>query len=219
MTCFAHVIPFDKLYHLFDAVLVGPDYPCLFVSLAILTQMKDSILEGDFNSIMQMFSELDLDVEDCIWTLFQAANMTPPSMLSSLSSLNVSSRNKEPMRKKTVPRISLCDFLTMQKYSLVLDVRGVQEFSSAHLKSSLSFGTQDMKALMLFLKLNSSRFSFVVLWSSDESKAAKIARKLIQAKVSRICVLSATEESLMHAKQLCTCLTIKNSLNLVTCSG
>lgn len=68
MTCFSHVLPIDKLNHLFDSLLVGPKYPQIFVSFAILKQIRDSLLEGDFNYVMMGFADLDVDVEDLIHT-------------------------------------------------------------------------------------------------------------------------------------------------------
>jgi hypothetical protein len=68
MTCFSHVLPIDKLNHLFDSLLVGPKYTQIFVSFGILRQIRDSLMDGDFNSIMMLFADLDVDVEDILNT-------------------------------------------------------------------------------------------------------------------------------------------------------
>jgi hypothetical protein len=68
MTCFSHVLPIDKLNHLYDSLLVGPAFPQIFVSFAILKQIRESLMDGDFSSIMMTFADLDVDVEDLIHT-------------------------------------------------------------------------------------------------------------------------------------------------------
>lgn len=215
MTCFAHVLPLSKIYHLIDSLLVGPDSPQIYLSFGILMQIRDSLLSGDFNSIMLLFSDLDVDVEDLIYTVFQVANCTPPSMLRHLYSGEF-----EYTCEDTSPRISLLDFKEMHSQSLLLDLRPRREFSSVHIKGSVSFVSGDINGLMVSLKFQTFNTPFIAVWISESSGSAQnIVEALIGANIKRVCVImcSVNEVEDVMAKKLCSCLPLPSSLNIIKC--
>nr|KAJ3422436.1 hypothetical protein HK105_008081 [Polyrhizophydium stewartii] len=92
MTLYAHVFPLDKIFHLWDLFLVGPQFMFIFVGVSILQQHRDQLLESDFNQAMMLFSEMPaVNVEQCIIYSIQAAKITPPSILSHLQADHASS--------------------------------------------------------------------------------------------------------------------------------
>ena len=54
MTFYAHIFPFDKLYPLWDHFLTGPPFLLLFTAVAILSQLRDQILQWDFGQVYIM---------------------------------------------------------------------------------------------------------------------------------------------------------------------
>ncbi|KAI8842576.1 rab-GTPase-TBC domain-containing protein [Chytridium lagenaria] len=88
MTMFAHILPLDRVYLLWDTLLTGPDTLFLFVGYAILKQFRETLLARDFNNCMVLFSELPtVDVERCILNAVQAFNCTPPSLVATVERL------------------------------------------------------------------------------------------------------------------------------------
>ncbi|KAF9958906.1 hypothetical protein BGZ72_010717 [Mortierella alpina] len=81
MTLFTHIFPLDKIYHLWDKILVGPSSLPLFVGIAILQQFRQQLLQSEFNEAIGIFSESfpEMDIEKCIETALAMCRVTPPS--------------------------------------------------------------------------------------------------------------------------------------------
>lgn len=68
LTSFSHVFPLHKILHLWDKILVSRDtsYP-LFVGIAILKQLKTTLMESGFNECIMLFSDLpNIEIETCV---------------------------------------------------------------------------------------------------------------------------------------------------------
>lgn len=63
MTLFAHVFSLGKVYHLYDRILVGPPAMPLCVGVGVLRQMRDKLLQRDFNDVglLREFGVMSLD--------------------------------------------------------------------------------------------------------------------------------------------------------------
>ncbi|KAF9191390.1 hypothetical protein BGZ51_007393 [Haplosporangium sp. Z 767] len=81
MTLFTHIFPLDKIYHLWDKILVGPSSLPLFVGIAILQQFRQELLRSEFNGAIGIFSESfpEMDIEKCIEAASAMCRVTPPS--------------------------------------------------------------------------------------------------------------------------------------------
>ncbi|KAF9363314.1 hypothetical protein BGX34_004420 [Mortierella sp. NVP85] len=81
MTLFTHIFPLDKIYHLWDKILVGPSSLSLFVGIAILQQFRQELLRSEFNEAIGIFSESfpEMDIEKCIEAALAMCRVTPPS--------------------------------------------------------------------------------------------------------------------------------------------
>ncbi|KAG0005164.1 hypothetical protein BGZ79_006502 [Entomortierella chlamydospora] len=81
MTLFTHIFPLDKIYHLWDKILVGPSSLSLFVGIAILQQFRQELLRSEFNEAIGIFSDSfpEMDIEKCIETALSMCRVTPPS--------------------------------------------------------------------------------------------------------------------------------------------
>ncbi|CAF1149659.1 unnamed protein product [Adineta ricciae] len=67
LTVFAHVFPLNKIFHLWDMLLLGGSSFPLCIGVAILTQLKPLLLKADFNECILLFSELpEIDIERCV---------------------------------------------------------------------------------------------------------------------------------------------------------
>lgn len=76
------VFPLDKIYHLWDKLLVGPSSLPLFAGIAILRQIRDTLLGYEFNDCIVLFSDSfpKVDIEKCVQSALNMCKVTPPSI-------------------------------------------------------------------------------------------------------------------------------------------
>ncbi|KNC74784.1 hypothetical protein SARC_12677, partial [Sphaeroforma arctica JP610] len=83
LTLYTHVCSFDKIYQIWDSLLVSSSSFPLCFAVAILQQFRSAILSYDFNDCILHFSDMPaLDVEWCLATSRQIWAQTPPSVTS-----------------------------------------------------------------------------------------------------------------------------------------
>ncbi|CAO3685484.1 unnamed protein product [Rhizopus stolonifer] len=84
LTLFTHVFPLDKIYHLWDKLLVGPSSLPLFAGIAILRQIRDTLLGYEFNDCIVLFSDSfpKVDIEKCVQSALNMCKVTPPSVVA-----------------------------------------------------------------------------------------------------------------------------------------
>lgn len=145
------VFPLDKIYHLWDKLLVGPSSLPLFAGIAILRQIRDTLLSYEFNDCIVLFSDSfpKVDIEKCVQSALNMCKVTPPSVSSRVhgpdnnddnSDLKKSDTTQEHKKqwwhepisietKKTelAPRLSVSDIPKILPYALVLDIRPESE--------------------------------------------------------------------------------------------
>ncbi|KAI8099653.1 rab-GTPase-TBC domain-containing protein [Halteromyces radiatus] len=82
LTLFTHVFPLDKIYHLWDKLLVGPSSLPLFAGIAILRQIRDMLLSCEFNDCIVLISDSfpKVDIEKCVQNAMSMCKVTPPSV-------------------------------------------------------------------------------------------------------------------------------------------
>jgi hypothetical protein len=74
----------DKIYHLWDKLLVGPSSLPLFAGIAILRQIRETLLSYEFNDCIVLFSDSfpKVDIEKCVQSALNMCKVTPPSISS-----------------------------------------------------------------------------------------------------------------------------------------
>lgn len=61
------VFPLHKILHLWDALLVMDGSLALYMGVAILRQLRDTLLASGFNECILLFSDLpEVDIEQCV---------------------------------------------------------------------------------------------------------------------------------------------------------
>lgn len=75
------VFPLHKILHLWDKLLLGDSSFPLLVGLAILKQLRDSLLMSGFNECILLFSDLpEIDIELCVKDSMMMYQNTPASI-------------------------------------------------------------------------------------------------------------------------------------------
>lgn len=161
LTMFAHVFPLQKIFHLWDTLILGSSAFPLCIGKAILKQLRTILLSSDFNECILLFSELpEINIIRCVSDSVEIFCNTPTSCLyrehakneknsgseapglSILddSELEMSPMTLDQMRSELCPRISAKDILSLydvKSSKLVLvDIRSSADFSQSHIFNS-----------------------------------------------------------------------------------
>lgn len=143
LTMFSHVFPLHKIFHLWDKLLLGDASFPLYVGLAILQQLRDTLLPSGFNECILLFSDLpEVDIEKCVNTSIDLYCNTPRSI--TYRSHELPSKHRPPdfdanlemsplsvaqLHNEFSPRISGADLLQLLNSKatrpklLIIDVR------------------------------------------------------------------------------------------------
>ena len=96
LTMYAHVFPLHKLVHLWDTLLLGNSSFPLCIGVAILTQLKNSLISFGFNECILLFSDMpEINIEVCVQESIKIFCNTPKSAAYR--------QHARPSKKKTKP--------------------------------------------------------------------------------------------------------------------
>ena len=134
LTMFTHVLPLHKTMHVWDTLLLGDESFALYIGLAILTQLRNNLLEFTFNDCVLIFSDLpEINVEICVKHAIKLFCSTPKSA----SQRGV--KQLEILKTEIAPRIDVSDLISLVKNEkskiIILDGRSeeeTQKFGSIH---------------------------------------------------------------------------------------
>ncbi|XP_042207251.1 TBC domain-containing protein kinase-like protein [Homarus americanus] len=81
LTMYTHVFPLQKIFLLWDTLLLGEASLPLCIGVALLRQLKDRLLQFGFNECILLFSDMpDIDMERVVRESVQVFCSTPPSV-------------------------------------------------------------------------------------------------------------------------------------------
>lgn len=203
LTCIAvDVFPLDKIYHLWDKLLVGPSSLPLFAGIAILRQIRTMILACEFNDCLVLISDSfpKVDIEKCVQNAMSMCKVTPPSVSARIHDHDSKTTNESPFaaddfvvvsdaqeplsieakKIELAPRILVTDLPRVLPYCLVLDIRSEQAFTTeGHIPSSMNVRDHQLPNYATTLtKLN--RKYHVVVADADEGGKVKKKKALTQ---------------------------------------
>jgi len=169
LTMFSHVFPLHKIFHLWDTLLLGDSSYPLCVGLAILLQLRDQLMESQFNECILLFSEMpSVDIDLVVSASKRIFKSIPPSLMYRAhdkprsemedpgSILDLGPLSISTLKTEKVGRISgrdVIDLLDLRntKYAdlniLVVDIRARDEFKVGSLPGAVNLPAQ------LFLEL------------------------------------------------------------------
>lgn len=78
LTMFTHVFPLQKVFYLWDTMLLGNSSLPLFLGAAILIQVRETLLLHEFNECILLFSDMpDVDIDKIIREAMKMYQVTP----------------------------------------------------------------------------------------------------------------------------------------------
>ncbi|XP_068083084.1 TBC domain-containing protein kinase-like protein [Anabrus simplex] len=163
LTMFSHVFPLHKILHLWDKLLLGDASFPLYVGLAILRQLRDTLLASGFNECILLFSDLpEVDMERCVLDSIELYCSTPRSVtyrqheLHPTPTTGTGENNMElemsaipvaELQSEFCPRISAADLLDLldlkqTKYTrpkvVAVDIRSQEEYTRGTVPGSIN---------------------------------------------------------------------------------
>ncbi|XP_033217840.1 TBC domain-containing protein kinase-like protein [Belonocnema kinseyi] len=205
LTMFSHVFPLHKILHLWDKLLLGDSSFPLLVGLAILRQLRDSLLTSGFNECILLFSDLpEIDIELCVKDSMIMYQRTPSSITyrkHQFDQTKAANWNEPEPGTEKIPRISLEDFLKLLDESpdklIVVDIRSKTQFDRGSVMGSINIPFTSVQLSQTNLEnlgpqarpLAENKDSIVVIISPNDQNNALFADYLISCRVAGICSL------------------------------
>lgn len=211
LTCFSHAFPLHKIVHLWDGLIANGNhnYP-LFIGIAILRQLKTTLLESGFNECILLFSDLpDIVIENCVTQSQSLYESTPVSVCwrkyvegkdEQPNLLDISNVDLAEMQSELLPRISANDLLELLRerleHVIILDIRSSTDFQRQHIPNSINIPFNsielDVKKLSALGVANLEALlsdKIVVVVSVVHENALMFSNHLMDLGVSQVCVL------------------------------
>ncbi|KAG7204910.1 hypothetical protein KM043_005303 [Ampulex compressa] len=205
LTMFSHVFPLHKILHLWDKLLLGDSSFPLLVGLAILKQLRDSLLTSGFNECILLFSDLpEIDIELCVKDSMTMYQNTPTSITYRKHQFNqlkdASWIEPEPGTEK-MPRISVDDFLNLFDNSLnkliVVDIRNNIQFERGAVMGSINIPFTSVQLSQTHIDtlgphakpLADNKNSIVVIIGPHDQNNALFSDFLIRCGIMQVCAL------------------------------
>ena len=162
LTVFTHVFPLEKIFQIWNTLLVNNSSFPLFIGLGILWQLKENLLTFGFNECILLFSDLpDINIDECMADAEYLAKKTPitgPQRQYAKVPLNIN--NPVPLENKPKQRLDhlknnktfsitgqdLLQILNQGKTSedkdkkpcTVIDIRSQQDFQTESIADSIN---------------------------------------------------------------------------------
>ncbi|KAI9017945.1 rab-GTPase-TBC domain-containing protein [Phycomyces nitens] len=214
LTLFTHVFPLDKIYHLWDKLLVGPPSLPLFAGIAILRQIRDVLLGSEFNDCIVLFCESfpKVDIEKCVQSAMNMCKVTPPSVMRRVHGPKDSQLNdfgdtngilrtpawwEEPLsteekKQELAPRIDAKDLEKLLPYTLLLDIRSDQEFARGHFPSAMNVQAAQLDNYANILRKLNRKYHIVIA----DNGGPEYASQLVHKHFSRVALLQGGMDAL-----------------------
>ncbi|XP_044727731.1 TBC domain-containing protein kinase-like protein, partial [Chrysoperla carnea] len=211
LTMFSHVFPLHKILHLWDKLLLGDSSFPLFIGLAVLHQLRDTLLSSGFNECILLFSDLpEVDIAVCVSHSVEKYSSTQRSITlrkhqnggwSSNSELDISDVELRDLQLEFCPRISANDVVHLLNNSpdqiIIVDIRPAAQYNRAAVKKSINvpfalIQQEDPNIECLGPQaavLKDNLFHTIVVVAAEHVQAEVFSRYLVQCEVSRVCIL------------------------------
>ncbi|MFH4978876.1 hypothetical protein AB6A40_005585 [Gnathostoma spinigerum] len=219
LTCFAHVLPLHKLFHVWDAVLLSDSSFPLFIGLSIMEQLRPRLISASFNDAILLFSDLpDLNIEQVVQASYFFYKAIPSSCtfrchasshvrkVHKMERLSVSQ-----LKEFSCPRISADDLISLIDCDavLVIDVRATNEFARGSVIGSINIppvteGTTFDFIRSLIDDANESVKAVVIVGCINVQRAIKVASFYVINGVNKVCVLDGGIDSVKSIQRLIT---------------
>ncbi|XP_076656002.1 TBC domain-containing protein kinase-like protein [Halictus rubicundus] len=212
LTMFSHVFPLHKILHLWDKLLLGDSSFPLLVGLAILKQLRDSLLTSGFNECILLFSDLpEIDIELCVKDSMTMYQSTPASITYRKHQFNqpkdVHWSEPEPGTER-MPRICVDDLLNLLDNNperlIIVDIRNNIQFERDAVAGSINIPFTSVQLSQTQIEtlgpqakpIAENKNSIVVIIGPLDQNNALFADFLVKCGVMGVCSLQGGIDAL-----------------------
>ncbi|KAG7175816.1 TBC domain-containing protein kinase-like protein-like [Homarus americanus] len=200
LTMYTHVFPLQKIFLLWDTLLLGEASLPLCIGVALLRQLKDRLLQFGFNECILLFSDMpDIDMERVVRESVQVFCSTPPSVMDAVPVVE--------LKREKCPRACGADLLELLAHKrsrsgrakvLVVDIRSPDEFARGMLTDAINLPAESSITSEGLLNpssqtdiLNSYRGKIICVMGSRNNweQVVKFAETLLAQEFPRVCTL------------------------------
>jgi len=211
LTMFSHVFPLHKIFHLWDRLLLGNSSYPLCIGLAILKQLKDQLLEAQFNECILLFSDMPaVDIDAVVSSSMEIFTSTPVTLTwrqhecergepgpTDMTPLDIA-----VLKSEKVGRISGAELLKLtegsSKKAICIDIRPAEQFrlgtlpEAINVPSDTAFNDNEMltsNTETIDAARRKGRIIAVVGSEKDHGDTLKFAERLLQLQYPRLVTL------------------------------
>ncbi|KAE9414229.1 hypothetical protein Angca_007708, partial [Angiostrongylus cantonensis] len=218
LTCFAHVLPIYKLFHVWDQLLQRDSSFPLFIGLAILRQLRQTLIESSFNDAILLFSDLpDLSMEVVVADSIAYYDRVPPSCAFRSHAVSSDSHLPPPrglpcslqnmaaeLKKWKCPRISREEFAwrVIDELILVIDIRPQIEFGRGCVLRSINYPNVNDSSLLNIAEpmrtAQRNQHPICIVGGKDMDITRKFSGQLVNFGIDGVCVVDGGFEGIRH---------------------
>ncbi|CAJ0583288.1 unnamed protein product, partial [Mesorhabditis spiculigera] len=219
LTCFAHVLPLHKLFHVWDRLLLCDVHFPLCIGLGIFAQLRGRLVKATFNDAILLFSDLPfLDMEKVIEEAVRAYSYIPKSCAFRFHG----SDNQGPVKEHTMqhltpaqlrecvsPRMSREDLIArIEKQAvLLLDIRTAPEYNRVSVIRSISFPhypVGDLSNIQNLLNAaQENKHPICIMDGGMHMMASAFAKRLVEEKTTCcVCILDGGFDGMRNFQHL-----------------
>lgn len=219
LTVFTHVFPLEKIFVIWNKLLVNDSTFPLFIGLGILWQLKVNLMSFGFNECILLFSDLpDINIDKCLEEAERLARRTPKSgPTRQYAQIPLDINNPRPLPDK--PQQKLAHIRNNKSFSItgqdllsifnersinikneivgiIIDIRPAEDFQVESISDSINMpfnSTFDEKGLItnpnFQTTFEKASKKLKVIVGKDETTGHRFAGHLITLGFSRVCVL------------------------------
>ncbi|KJH41838.1 TBC domain protein [Dictyocaulus viviparus] len=219
LTCFAHVLPIHKLFHVWDQLLQRDSSFPLFIGLAIMRQLRQTLIEASFNDVILLFSDLpDFSMEVVTADSISYYDRVPPScafrfhappndpQLPPPRGLPCTLQNLpyRELKKWQCPRLSPEEFAwrVSDQLILVIDIRSQIEFGRGCVLRSINYPNVHDTSLLNIAEpmkvAQRNQHPICIVSGKDMSMTQKFSGDMVNIGIDGICVLDGGFETIRH---------------------
>ncbi|CAJ0609455.1 unnamed protein product [Cylicocyclus nassatus] len=223
LTCFAHVLPIHKLFHVWDQLLQRDSSFPLFIGLAILHQLRQTLIDASFNDAILLFSDLpDLSMEVVVAESIAYYDRVPPSCAFRSHANSTESEEGPPrglpcslqrvsykeMKKWHCPRISKEEFAWRVEDQLIvaIDIRSQAEFGRGCVLRSINYPNVNDQTLLNIAEplrvAQRNQHPICIVGGKDLEVTRKFTGDLVSMGIDGVCVLDGGFEAIRHDTSL-----------------
>ncbi|KAL6043352.1 TBCK protein kinase [Balamuthia mandrillaris] len=196
LTLFTHILPLDKLFHVWDTLLLHSSSLTHFLAVALLEHLHEKLLALDFNACILLFGNLPpFDIPQWIERALFLYNDTPHSIYGRSPPKYPHEKRwwEEPLplaelHDQLAPRLSLNDLVSLQEPPLVVDVQPTQKYMRRHYPDSVHVNRRAQPLDIPILVQNRGRD--IVIVAGKGKHGFLFANKMIYANFPRVSVLA-----------------------------